>query len=683
MNNISIVFFQNKIKLVLLLIIFVKLIFLVTFTSEYSSDLFQPFVKNFIENGINPWQYYLDHNLNLDAFPYHPLMLYILSIFSYSIELFKIENFYLVNFFFKLPLFLSDIVIFYILLKLFKDQYIKIILFYFINPIILYSTYIHAQLDIIPTALIMIALYLLLQKHLKASAVILGLALATKAHVLLTLPLFLIFVYKRYSIVQSSIYLAISLATLLFFDFPYLHTDGFREMVLINQKQSLLFDSYYNIGELKIFLPLFSVIAILSHFFNQRKVNIDLLFFYFGILFTAIIFFVLPAPAWYVWIAPFISIYFIKSNNINQSLLLYAGLSIFYLTFFIFFYPSQYTDIVMMNTPLDFKVHNNQLINVSFTLLEAMVATILFVFYKYGVKSNSIYKKISNTIIGIGGDSGVGKTSLLKDLKLLLGNRLLELEGDGEHKWERGHSNWDNYTHLDPKANYIHHQANAIYALKHHSTIKRSDYDHNTGTFTKAITIKPKEFILLSGLHPFYLPTMRKNIDLKIYIDTDEQLRRHWKILRDTKNRGYSIDKIMRQIEKRVADTKKYIYPQKNYSDIIIRYYPIEYFKLGDSSAHYSMGVKLIFDANIHIEQLVEELDCNFTWDYNDDLSTQYLDLTEEPNNNFSQFSAQYIPNIFEIIDTDHQWLNGYRGIIQLIILISLSEKMKGERNEV
>ena len=52
-------------------------------------------------------------------------------------------------------------------------------------------------------------------------------------------------------------------------------------------------------------------------------------------------------------------------------------------------------------------------------------------------------------------------------------------------------------------------------------------------------------------------------IDFKIYIDTDESLRRHWKILRDTKKRGYSTQKILEQIEARMVDAVKYIYPQK------------------------------------------------------------------------------------------------------------------------
>ncbi len=677
MNSTISIFTKNK-SFLFYFIITVKLFLLVTFTSQYSSELFLPFVKTFIETDLNPWQYYFEHNLNLEAFPYHPLMLYIFGIFAYPLVLLGIENSYVINFFFKLPLFLSDIAIFYIFLKLFSQHYLKIILFYFINPIIIYSTYIHSQLDIVPMALLLFSLYLLIQRNIYTSALVLGLAMATKTHIFLAIPLLFIYIYKNFTISKALIHTAIACSIFLFFDLPYIFDSGFWHMVITNSKQSLLFDSYYNIGELKIYLPLFAIVIILSHFFTQRKVNTDLLFFYFGILFTAIIFFVSPSPAWYVWIVPFISIYFINSNKINNSILLYLFLNIFYLNFFIVFYSSPYTDIIFMNNPIDIKIDNSRLVNISFTLLEAVVATTLFTFYKYGVKSNSIYKKTSNMIIGIGGDSGAGKTSLLNDITLLLKDRLLTLEGDAEHKWERGDGNWNKYTHLDPKANNIHSQANAILELKNNNTIKRSEYDHNTGTFTKSKNIKPKEFISISGLHPFYLPIMRKNIDLKIYLDTDEELRQYWKTLRDTKDRGYTNEKVLNQIERRTGDARKHIHPQKQFADIIINYYPI-----GELTVDINIGLQVTFDADIHMEDILNKMDCNCEWDYNKDLKTQFINFKSEPNNDFMLYASKYIFNLNEILDNDHEWQNGYRGFLQFLILLILSEKMKGNHYEI
>jgi len=672
----------NKRQSILFSIICIKLLVLAFFSSSHSQELFIPFVKTFIEVDLNTWQYYLNHNLNTEAFPYHPLMLYILSLFTYPISTLEINNIYIINLFFKLPLLLADIVIFCILIRLFKERFFQVVLFYFLNPIVLYSTYIHSQLDIIPTSMVLCSLYLLIKSKVKLSALVLGCAIATKTHVFLAIPLLFIYVYKKVSLKVALKYIFIACLVLLFFDIPYLFSDGFWNMVLLNKKQFLLFDSYFQIGELKVFLPIFVFLVILGHLYNQKKVNVDLLYFYFGILFTAIIYFIAPSPAWYVWVVPFISIYLIK-NNSAKAYLLYFLLSIFYLVFFIFFFKSGTSDIIFINEIIDTKINNERLMNLSFTFLEFSLATILFTFYKYGIKSNKVYRKMTNIVIGIGGDSGVGKTSLLQDISLLLGSRLLQLEGDGEHKWERGSSKWDEFTHLNPKANYIHNQANAIFELKHDQKIKRSDYDHHTGKFTAAKIISPKEFISLSGLHPFYLPGIRKNTDLKIYLDTDEDLRRHWKIVRDIATRGYTIEKILEQINKRIEDAEKYIYPQKQFSNLIIKYYSVKDFEIGNINTEITIALKITFDANIHVEHILEEINEDFIWDYNEDLKTQYLDFKYEPIVDFNRLADIYIPNINEIIDHDYKWLSGYRGLVQLITLLSLSEIMKGNKNEI
>ena len=192
--------------------------------------------------------------------------------------------------------------------------------------------------------------------------------------------------------------------------------------------------------------------------------------------------------------------------------------------------------------------------------------------------------------------------------------------------------------------------------------------------------MEPKEFIVIAGLHPFYLPKLRKNIDLKVYIDTDENLRRHWKILRDTKKRGYSIEKILEQIESRMEDAKKYIYPQKDFADIIVNFSPINNFDFGMENADIKIGLKVTFDANIHIENILEKLECDFIWDYNDDLKSQYIELKSIPLVDFEDIAIDTIDNINEIVTKDAKWEKGYDGLIQLISLKMISEKLKEEK---
>ena len=661
----------SKLKIPFILIVIFKLGLLYLFSSEQDSILFQPFVNSFIENDfINPWQFYFENNLNLDSFPYHNLMLLILTPFSY------LSNFFNLTFLFKTPLLFADLIIFFILVKSYPNNEKKVYMYYFLNPIIIYATYMHSQLDIIPTALLFYSIYLLTLNKYSKSAIIFGLALVTKFHVIAALPLIFFYLFKMKNIQHGLKFFLISFLVFFLIDLPVIFSSGFSKMVLLNSKQSLLFDSFFNIGPVSILLPIAVIAFVYLHFFNQKKVNFDLLYFYFGILFISIIFFIYSGPAWYIWIVPFMSLYFIN-NDSTKSRLLYFALSFLYLVFFIFFYKSDYTDLIFLGENINFKIDNHNLSNIVFTLLEVILFSIMYVFYKYGIRSNSVYKKQVNLVIGIGGDSGVGKTTLLNLFKQLLGDNLLEIEGDGEHKWERGNVNWNKLTHLDPKANHIHRQSEVVYRLKNNEYVFRSEYNHSDGSFSKPRKIIPKEFIVIAGLHPFYLPKLRKIIDFKVYLDTDETLRRHWKIIRDTKKRGYSHEKIIQQIQSRIGDAKKYIYPQKNYSDLCIKYYPINTINLGNSEEIIDLGLKLSFDANIQVDDILSNFISSFKWDYNDDLKTQYIQMLSEPSENFEEIAKNSIVNINEIISSDNKWETGYAGLIQLILLLSISEKLK------
>ena len=657
---------------VFIYILIFKTILAYLFSSQYSSELFLPFLNSISFENLNPWQSYYEKGM-LDSFPYHGFMLFLLAPFAFLGELIGIAEFVI-----KIPLLISDLIILIILLELLPNKENKILFYYFLNPIIIYGTYIHSQLDIIPTMLLFTSIYFLTIQKKTLSSIFLGLAVATKIHVIIAIPLIAFYIYKKFSLFEVSKYFLLSLIIVLFFDFPFLFSDGFFYMVITNPKQSLLFDAFFKVGELNLLFPIAIISLIYLHLFNQNKLNYDLMFFYFGILFTCTVFFIYPSPAWYIWMIPFVSIYFIKNQNQNKSFALYGLFSLSYIIFFVIFYISEYKDIYFLGQEINFKFRNENLRNVSFTVLEVSLLTIMYGFYKYGIESNSIYKKQSNLLIGIGGDSGSGKSTLLSSLKDILGFRLLAIEGDGEHKWERMDSNWDKYTHLDPKANYVHKQADAILQLKQNQSIHRSEYDHNLGKFTKPELVIPKEFIVIAGLHPFYIPKLRKNIDFKIFLDTEETLRRHWKILRDVLKRQYTKEKIEEQLERRLADSKKYIDPQKKFADMIVKFFSNNNFEPGLESAYTGICLKITISNSIYIEDLIGLLQSSdITWDYNDDLNSQYIILNKPPLNNFKILAMNTIENLNEIIDANAKWANGYNGFIQYLCLKIICEKLK------
>ena len=149
-------------------------------------------------------------------------------------------------------------------------------------------------------------------------------------------------------------------------------------------------------------------------------------------------------------------------------------------------------------------------------------------------------------VFAICGDSGSGKTTIGELLKNYFSNSFM-LECDRYHKWERGDDNWKSVTHLNPDANYISKMNEDIFDLKIGKSIYQVDYDHHTGRFTEKEKIETSDNIIICGLHSLYSEN-EKLYDLKIFMDTDDNLKYKWKIKRDMSKRGYTFEKIMKQI---------------------------------------------------------------------------------------------------------------------------------------
>lgn len=176
-------------------------------------------------------------------------------------------------------------------------------------------------------------------------------------------------------------------------------------------------------------------------------------------------------------------------------------------------------------------------------------------------------------VVSIAGDSGSGKSTLIKSLEqLFLFDNYIVLETDRYHKWERGSDNWNSYTHLNPNANHLEKMSEDVFRLKLGENIFAVDYNHSTGKFTEKQKIEAKPYILLCGLHTLYKDNIRNLSEIKIFLDTEKELKREWKIQRDIIERNKSKDEIIQNIKKRENDYYKYIEPQKYHSDIIIQY---------------------------------------------------------------------------------------------------------------
>ncbi|MEY8205382.1 MAG: hypothetical protein RPR40_09935 [Bermanella sp.] len=671
--------FSTKSKVFFSLTILLKLVLLCVFSSGYQDQLFIPFVMDYLENGANPWEY---HSASQEAFPYPPLMLYILSAFLTPIQHIDSQSL-LVGLCYGLPLLLADLLILAILLRLFIWHKTEIFIFYFASPIILFSTYMHGQLDIIPTSILFLSIFLLSKRLYVFCALVAGLAISTKFHTVAALPLMAIFLFNQGKYKETAYIVLIPIVVYLGLTFPYFSSgEGFNEMVVHNKKQNMIFDSFLQIGHVKIYLPILMACIIYLRFSAYRKINIDLLYAVTGALFSIFLLLIEPSPGWFIWIAPFFTIFYIRYFDGFQHYLLHGSLATLYLLYYLAFHHYDHSKLMFMGLPVmsEIPITTYPIGNVIYTALQAILLATIYQFYKNGISSNDTYTMDQAFVIGIGGDSGAGKTTLIHHLDSMLKDQLLQLEGDSDHKWERGNNNWQEYTHLNPKANLLHRQAEQVNLLKNRKTIQRSDYDHDTGKFTDTDKIRPKNFIVLAGLHPFYLPKMRKAIDLKIFLDLDERLRTCWKVERDGKNRGYSQEQVLESLEKRKEDSRRYIQPQKKFSDLVISLFPTQEEAFDDLVYNGELGLSIAMNANIPLDNAIksfQESGCDIYWNYSEDLNTQYIRFNQEPKNlDIGWYINTYIANSSELIDKP-VWKLGYAGVMQFLIIFAISEIMQ------
>ena len=214
--------------------------------------------------------------------------------------------------------------------------------------------------------------------------------------------------------------------------------------------------------------------------------------------------------------------------------------------------------------------------------------------------------------------------------------------------------------------------------MKNGESVRRVNYDHSTGKFTKEEIVMPKKFISISGLHTLYLPQLRENLDLKIFMDADEELRCIWKINRDSTARGKSEDAVRNSIKERYDDSQKFIRPQKEYADIIFRY-------VLESKDSVRIGMRIMINTQVDIGDIIEslhEFGVNIEYSFSEDFRYQIVEYHpaadgKEIDIDFKTLYYNTVEFNYEIIGTNFDVEDTIDGIQKLILMRTISEKMR------
>ena len=176
--------------------------------------------------------------------------------------------------------------------------------------------------------------------------------------------------------------------------------------------------------------------------------------------------------------------------------------------------------------------------------------------------------------IGIAGGTGSGKTTLTEHIKKRFGEDVSVIYHDNYYKDQTGIPFEvrcrQNYDHPDAFETDL--MARHLKALKAGFPIQCPVYsytEHNRTT--EPITIQPTSVGIVEGLLIFQNPDLRDLMDIKIFVDTDADVRILRRIMRDVKERGRTIESVVEQYLTTVKPMhEQFIEPSKRFADIIV-----------------------------------------------------------------------------------------------------------------
>ena len=177
-------------------------------------------------------------------------------------------------------------------------------------------------------------------------------------------------------------------------------------------------------------------------------------------------------------------------------------------------------------------------------------------------------------VIGIAGGSGSGKTTLMKNLVQHFAGSVTVLSHDNYYKRhdelsyeERTQLNYD-----EPAAFDTQLMIDQLQQLRQGQAIECPVYDfsvHNRSDET--LRVVPEKVIIVEGILIFEDPALRELMDIRIFVDTDADIRICRRIKRDVNKRGRSLESVITQYMQTVKPMhEKYVEPTKKYADIVV-----------------------------------------------------------------------------------------------------------------
>ena len=648
-------------------------VFLITmFSSAIQKDLFDPFLSNPNLNLIDPWGAWTNSVGRTDAFPYGFAMY---LCFLPAILINRILQARSVLLDFEVLVVITLLAMEFLLYRHLKIFDLRTRGFWswaaIFSPLVLFITYVHGQLDVIPTSLMAFSIVCTFRNSWLKAGLFAGLAFAAKFSFILAIPFFVLFFLANKS--RRSLGLAFVkglMPGIFLLLLPALFSKGYQDMVLATPEVLKSLDASVDIGISNLYLVPIAYLLVVLGFWSLSYTSSFMLITYVGAAFTVIALTQTSSVGWFYWGIPLTLITLQEASNRTISLFLLWQLSV---SSYFLLKESQISTRFSGVIPFEYS-KISYLDGLLFTLNIVMGAVLVLKILQEGKKVGDVYSLARKPLtLNIAGDSGVGKDTLSIEIARLFGDQEVALLlGDDYHLHERGESSWLTTTHLSVDANDLEGMGRDFRKLLSGQQVLVKHYDHAVGRFTLPRRINSTRVIIVNGLHANIIPGSEL-ADLKIFLSMDDDLRIQLKLERDLNQRKHGDeDAIRKSIKSRLPHYERFILPQADISDLHFHLRRISSssntFGVTVSSldAAFIHKIKKSFNAVSHTPAILQKKD-------------HFKSLEIDPIN-FKGADAllilkQNIESPEQLFNSDPNFADGSVGVLSLIAIMALARK--------
>ena len=688
---------RDRIFLSGLVIRFLVILLVVPWTHTH---WFVPFVSTtLLEPSLNPWGAFLSLNGDSDAFPYGPAM-YLAHVPTVCLGLI-IDNLANVGWFsalgFRLSLLLADYLLLTTLCRLIDSSIRRIVVFYWLSPIVFYITYWHGQTDVVPVFLLTMALLLLREHKVALSGASMGLAIAAKLSMVIAAPFLGLFLWNNRRRYPAALFMFVLglISVVLVIQAPFLLSSAVQQMVLHRPALTMVYEASIAVStNAEIFIAPTLYLVFLYAMLRLGRMNLRLLYAVVGASFFIVLLLTAAPPGWYLWTIPSI-VAFQEDADSPTAHFLTLAFSTLFVAYNVM--VSAGAQIPLFGLDLSLPLSESLTIGISpflqslvFTLLVALGIVLSLSMLHRAIADNDFFHLSRKPLgIAISGDSASGKDTLARALAGLFGEQsVVGVSGDDYHLYERGARMWDHLTHLDPRANDLTAFVRDCTNLIDGRSVMARQYNHETGRFTPRRLIRSNEVIIISGLHALYSQSLCDAVDIKVFLDTDEDLRRLFKVKRDTAERGYDVDLVAAQINQRKGDGTRHIRPQLNRADIVFSLDFETHRQAGEQSEIPPLKLAVKVPNALHHIDLARMLislcdsDVDIGAPADDESITIIIWDRGITSRDVESTASRLVPHLDQLLPPKPMWRGGALGIMQLVILVEFAYSVGHRRRQ-